>query len=40
MTRAVFPVDDNGIGYVRIIQFGEKTSDDLDAALKHLTSDT
>jgi carboxyl-terminal processing protease len=32
-----FPLGDNGIGYVRILQFGEKTSDDLDQALKKLT---
>lgn len=31
-----FPISENGIGYVRIIQFGEKTSDELDAALKKL----
>ncbi len=32
-----FPLSKNSIGYVRIIQFGEKTSDDLDKALKKLT---
>ena len=33
-----FPLSQNSVGYVRIIQFGEKTSDDLDKALKKLTS--
>ena len=28
-----FPLDDNKIGYVRITQFGEKTSDELEDAL-------
>jgi carboxyl-terminal processing protease len=37
--RGDFPLGQNGIGYVRIIQFGEKTSDDLDKALKRLTSE-
>ena len=32
-----FPLGEDGIGYVRILQFGEKTSDDLGAALKKLT---
>jgi carboxyl-terminal processing protease len=32
-----FPLGENGIGYVRINQFGEKTSDDLRAALAKLT---
>src|SRR5438552_3397903 len=32
-----FPLDENKIGYVRLVQFGEKTSDDLEAALKKLT---
>jgi carboxyl-terminal processing protease len=32
-----FPLGGDGIGYVRIIQFGEKTSDDLGLALKRLT---
>ncbi|MGP8202057.1 MAG: S41 family peptidase [Limisphaerales bacterium] len=32
-----FPLGGDGIGYVRIIQFGEKTADDLAAALKKLT---
>jgi carboxyl-terminal processing protease len=33
-----FPLCDNNIGYVRLVQFGEKTSDDLEAALKKLKS--
>jgi carboxyl-terminal processing protease len=32
-----FPLGDNGVGYVRIIQFGEKTSDELGRALKKLS---
>jgi carboxyl-terminal processing protease len=32
-----FPLGEEGIGYVRIIQFGERTSDDLGGALKRLT---
>jgi carboxyl-terminal processing protease len=32
-----FPLGADGIGYVRIIQFGEKTSDDLGVALQKLT---
>lgn len=31
-----FPLGENNIGYVRLVQFGEKTSDDLEAALKRL----
>jgi carboxyl-terminal processing protease len=31
-----FPLGDNKIGYVRLVQFGEKTSDDLETALKKL----
>jgi carboxyl-terminal processing protease len=31
-----FPLSDNKIGYVRLVQFGEKTSDDLEAALRTL----
>jgi len=31
-----FPLDDNKIGYVRITQFGEKTGDELEAALQKL----
>ena len=30
-----FPLGDNKIGYVRLVQFGEKTSADLEAALKN-----
>jgi carboxyl-terminal processing protease len=33
-----FSIGEDGIGYVRILQFGEKTSDDLGTALKKLTS--
>src|SRR5262249_13627810 len=29
---------ENKIGYIRIVQFGEKTSDDLETALQKLTS--
>ena len=32
-----FPLGPDGIGYVRILQFGEKTSDDLGVALKKMT---
>ncbi|MEY4386085.1 MAG: Carboxy-terminal processing protease CtpA precursor [Verrucomicrobiota bacterium] len=31
-----FPLGENKIGYVRITQFGEKTSDELESALKKL----
>jgi carboxyl-terminal processing protease len=31
-----FPLCDNKIGYVRIVQFGEKTSDELESALRKL----
>jgi carboxyl-terminal processing protease len=31
-----FPLSDNKIGYVRLTQFGDRTSDELDAALKKL----
>ena len=34
--RKIFPVDENQIGYVRITQFGEKTGDELEAALNRL----
>jgi len=37
--KSDFPLVQNGIGYVRITQFGEKTSDDLDKALKRITSE-
>jgi carboxyl-terminal processing protease len=33
-----FPLGDNKIGYVRLVQFGEKTSDDLEVALNKLKS--
>ena len=32
-----FPLGQDGIGYVRILQFGEKTSDELGLALKKMT---
>jgi carboxyl-terminal processing protease len=35
--KELFPVDSDGIGYVLLKQFGEKTSDDMDKALKKLT---
>jgi len=31
-----FPLSENKIGYVHLVSFGEKTSDDLEAALKKL----
>ena len=31
-----FPLGDNKIGYIRLVQFGEKTSNELEAALKKL----
>jgi carboxyl-terminal processing protease len=31
-----FPLDDTKIGYIRLVQFGEKTSADLEAAIKKL----
>jgi carboxyl-terminal processing protease len=31
-----FPLGENKIGYVRLVQFGEKTSDDLETAIKKL----
>lgn len=33
-----FPLGENKIGYIRLVQFGEKTGDDLDAALARLKS--
>jgi len=33
-----FPLGENKIGYVRLVQFGEKTSDELQKALKKLKS--
>jgi carboxyl-terminal processing protease len=37
--KQAFPLGENGIGYVRINQFGEKTADDLHAALAKLTAE-
>jgi carboxyl-terminal processing protease len=34
--QKVFPLDENQIGYVRITQFGEKTGDELEAAIDKL----
>ncbi|MFO1489133.1 MAG: S41 family peptidase [Verrucomicrobiota bacterium] len=34
--RKEFPLDDNKVGYVRLVQFGEKTSSELEIALKKL----
>jgi carboxyl-terminal processing protease len=34
-----FPLGDNKIGYIRLVQFGEKTSADLEAALKKLKAE-
>lgn len=31
-----FPLGDNKIGYIRLVQFGERTSDDLETALNKL----
>ncbi|MBI3849675.1 MAG: S41 family peptidase [Verrucomicrobia bacterium] len=33
-----FPIGENKVGYVRLVQFGEKTADDLEVALKKLQS--
>ena len=35
-SKREFPIGENYIGYVRLSQFGEKTSDDLEKALKKL----
>lgn len=35
-SKKEFPLGENQIGYVRLVQFGDKTSDDLEAALKKL----
>ncbi len=35
-SKKEFPISDNHIGYVRLVQFGEKTSEELDKALKKL----
>jgi carboxyl-terminal processing protease len=37
--KELFPLGPDDIGYVRLTQFGEKTSDDLDKALKKLTEE-
>jgi carboxyl-terminal processing protease len=34
--RKEFPLGDSKIGYVRLVQFGDKTSDELEAALRKL----
>ncbi len=34
--RKEFPLGDNKVGYVRLVQFGERTSDELEKALKKL----
>jgi len=34
--RKEFKLGENKLGYVRLVQFGEKTSDDLEAALRRL----
>ena len=36
--RKEFPLSDNKIGYIRLVQFGEKTSDELNAAIRKLKS--
>jgi carboxyl-terminal processing protease len=35
-SKKEFPLGENKIGYVRLVQFGEKTSDDLETALRKL----
>jgi len=35
-SKKEFPLGENKIGYVRLVQFGEKTSEDLEVALKKL----
>jgi carboxyl-terminal processing protease len=35
-SKKLFPLGENKIGYIRLVQFGEKTSDDLEAALRKL----
>jgi carboxyl-terminal processing protease len=37
--KELFPLGPDEIGYVRLTQFGEKTSDELDKALKKLTDE-
>jgi carboxyl-terminal processing protease len=34
-----FPINENQIGYIHLVQFGEKTSDDLEAAIKTLNKE-
>jgi carboxyl-terminal processing protease len=34
-----FPLGEDKIGYIRLVQFGEKTSEDLDAAIKQLKAE-
>ncbi len=34
-----FPVDENKIGYVRLVQFGEKTGEELESALRKLKAE-
>jgi len=36
--RKEFPLAENKIGYIRLVQFGEKTSEELNAAIKKLKS--
>jgi carboxyl-terminal processing protease len=36
--RKEFPLGENKIGYIRLVQFGEKTSEELNAAIKRLKS--
>jgi carboxyl-terminal processing protease len=37
--RREFPLSENNVGYIRISQFGEKTADDLEKALKTLETE-
>ena len=37
--KKAFPLGDNKIGYIRLVQFGEKTSAELQAALAKLTAE-
>ena len=36
--KTEFPLGENKIGYIRLVQFGEKTSDDMEKAIKTLKS--
>ena len=38
-SKKEFPIGDNRIGYIRLVQFGEKTSADLETALQKLKSE-